>query len=173
MKSLMTLNWAQANERKLPNKAIEGFLNINSPSNKFEALQYVIDRNLDIILLSETKLDDSFPSLRFMSKDCFIPDRLDRNSNCGGLLLYVGEEIPSNFLTVKSNCNTESICVEVYLRKRKWFINGSYNPGKSFISNHLECLNYIIYEYGKTYQNFSFLGDSNASINEKYLAKFL
>ena len=66
MKSLMTLNWAEDNERKLPNKAIEGFLNINSPSNKFEALQCVIDRNLDIILLSETKLDDSFPSVQFM-----------------------------------------------------------------------------------------------------------
>ena len=45
-----------------PNKIIVGHLNINSLRNKLEALQFIINRNLDIIILSETKLDDSFPS---------------------------------------------------------------------------------------------------------------
>ena len=56
-----------------PNKIIVGQLNISSLRNKFEALQYIINRNLDIILLSETKLDDSFPSARFMLKNYGIP----------------------------------------------------------------------------------------------------
>ena len=155
-----------------PNKIIVGHLNINSLRNKFEALQFIINRNLDIILLSETKLDDSFPSAQFMLKNFGIPYRLDRNSNGGGLLLYVREDIPSKFLKVKSDCNIESICVEVNLRKRKWFINGSYNPNKSFLSNHLECLNCIIDEYSKLYQNFLFLGDVNASVSEKCLEEF-
>ena len=98
-----------------------------------------------------------------MLKNFSIPYKLDRNSNGGGLLLYVREDIPSKFLKVKSDCNIESICVEVNLRKRKWFINGSYNPNKSFLSNHLECLNRIIDEYSKLYQDFLFLGDFNAS----------
>ena len=151
-----------------PYKIIVRYLNINSLSNKFEALQFIINRNLDI-LLSETKLDDSFPSAQFMLKNFGIPYRLDRNSNGGGLLLYVREDIPSKFLKVKSDCNIESICVEVNLRKRKWFINGSYNPNKSFLSNHLECLNCIIDEYSKLYQNFLFWGDFNASVSEKCL----
>ena len=155
-----------------PNKIIVGHLNINSLRNKFEALQFIINRNLDIILLSETKLDDSFPSAQFMLKNFGIPYRFDRNSNGGGLLLYVREDIPSKFLKVKSDCNIESICVEVNLRKRKWFINGSYNPNKSFLSNHLECLNRIIDEYSKLYQNFLFLGDFNASVSEKCLEEF-
>ena len=122
-----------------------GHLHINSLRNKFEALQFIINRNLDIILPSETKLDDSFPSAKFMLKNFGIPYRLDRNSNggglllyvCedlknfgipyrldrnsngGGLLLYVREDIPSNFLKVKSNCNIESICVGVNLWKKK------------------------------------------------------
>ena len=125
-----------------PNKIIVEHLNINSLRNKFEALQFIINRNLDIILLSETKLDDSFLSAQFILKNFGIPPyRLDRNSNCGELLLYVCEDIPSKFLKVKSDCNIESICVEVNLRKRMWFINGSYNPNKSFSSNHFECLN--------------------------------
>ena len=56
-----------------PNKIIVGQLNISSLRNKFEALQYIINRNLDIILLSETKLDDSFPSAQFMLKNYGIP----------------------------------------------------------------------------------------------------
>ena len=87
-------------------------------------------------------------------------------------LLYVREDIPSKFLKVKSDCNIESICVEIKLRKRKWFSNGSCNPNVSYISNHLECLNRIIDEYSRTYQNFLFWGDFNASINSKYLAEF-
>ena len=70
----------------------------------------------------------------------------------------------SKYLQVKSNCNIESICAEKNLRKRKWFINGSCNPNKSFMINHLECL--------KTYQNFLFLGDFKASVDEKYQAEF-
>ena len=86
-------------------------------------------------------------------------------------LLYVREDIPSKFLKVKSDCNIESICVEIKLRKRKWFSNGSCNPNVSYISNHLECLNRIIDEYSRTYQNFLFWGDFNASINAKCLAE--
>ena len=43
------------------NKIIVGHLNINYFRNKFEALQFIINRNLDVILVSETKLDDQFP----------------------------------------------------------------------------------------------------------------
>ena len=114
---------------------------------------------MDIILLSETKLDDSdhsLPSAHFMLTNMGIPYRLDRNSDGGGLLLYVHEDIPSKFLKVKSGCNVESICVELNLRKRKWFVNGSYNPNKSFLSNHLEYLNRIIDELKKLYQNVFF-----------------
>ena len=155
-----------------PNKIIVGDLNINSLRNKFEVLQFIININLDIILLSETKLDDSFPSAQFMLRNFGIPYRLDRNSNGGGLLLCVRQDIPSKFLKVKSDCNIESICVEVNLRKRKGFLNGSYNPNKNFLSNHLGCLNRIIDEYSKLYYNFLFLGDFNAAVSEKCLEEF-
>ena len=58
--------------------------------------------------------------------------------------------------------------------KRKQFINGTYKPNERFISNNLECLNRIIDEYSKVYQNFLFLGlgDFNASVSEKCLVEF-
>ena len=50
------------------------------------------------------------------------------------------------------------------LKKQKRFINGSYNRNINFISNHLQCLNRIIDEYGKS---LLFLGDFKVNTNEK------
>ena len=49
---------------KNANRLIIGHLNINSLRNKFEILEELIkDKNkIDIFLMSETKLDNSFPS---------------------------------------------------------------------------------------------------------------
>ena len=80
-------------------KLILGHLNINSIRNKFEALKFIIDNNIDIFLISETKLDDSFPSAQFLIKGFSAPYRFDRNSKGGGLLAYVREDIPSKILT--------------------------------------------------------------------------
>ena len=121
-----------------------GHLNINSVRNKFEALTYIIDNNIDLLLISETKLDDSFPTAQFQMKGFSVPYRYDRNGKGGGLLLYIREDIQSKLLISKSKCNIETLSVVVNLRKRKWFLNCSYNPHQNLISNHLECLNRLI-----------------------------
>ena len=40
-----------------------GHLNISSVRNTFDALRYLIDNNIDLLLISETKLDDCFPNI--------------------------------------------------------------------------------------------------------------
>ena len=97
---------------------IVGHLNINSLNNKSQALQYVINRNLDITLLLKIKVDDSFPSAQFMLKSYGISYRLGRNSNGGGLLLYGRKDILCMFWQVKFDCHIESIRVEINLKKR-------------------------------------------------------
>ena len=49
-----------------PNRFIFGDLNINSIRNKFETLTNITYRKLDILLISETKIDISFPSGQFI-----------------------------------------------------------------------------------------------------------
>ena len=90
----------------------------------------------------------------------------------GDFFFYIREDIPSKFFKLISDSNIESVCVEIDLRKRKWFHNGSYHPSKSLISNHIECLNRIIDEYSKMYQNFLFLGDFNVTITKKCMGQF-
>ena len=57
---------------QLSDKLILGHLNINSIQNKFEALKFITDNNIDIFLISETKLDDSFSTAQFLIKFCSL-----------------------------------------------------------------------------------------------------
>ena len=85
------------------NKLSSGHVNINSIRNKFDSLIYVLDKNGDIFLISETKQDDSFPLAQFKIEGFTTRCRYDRNDKGGSLLLYI----------------RESISVEINLRKRK------------------------------------------------------
>ena len=49
----------------------------------------MIENNADILLISETKLDDSFPSGQFKICGFSMPYRFDRNSLSG--ILYILE----------------------------------------------------------------------------------
>ena len=63
------------------------------------------------------------------------------------------EDISSRLLGNKSKTGIETISVEINLRKRKWFLNFSYNLKKKFILNHLERLNC---KFSKDYDNLIF-----------------
>ena len=147
-------------------------LNINSIRNKFDALSLIVKNNVDILMISEMKLDDSFPTAQFLLHGFSAPYRLDRNSKGGGILLYIREDIPSRLLNSKFITGIETISVEINLRKRKWFLNCSYNLNKNLISNHLECLNRIMDEFSKNYDNVIFLGDFNTCINVNAMKSF-
>ena len=85
------------------NKLIFAHLNINSIRNKFELLSEQIKDNVNILMISETKIDDSFPVGQFLIEGVFTPYRLDLDSKGEGILLYVREDIPSNLITVDIN----------------------------------------------------------------------
>ena len=133
---------------KNKNRPIIAQLNINSLRNKFVFLSSQINKYVDILLLSETKLDDSFPTVQFSLNGYSKPYRLDRSSNGGGILLYVRDDIPSRLLPdYKIKDNLELFFVEVNIRKKKWLHSCSYNPQKSNISNHLHHLKTKVWMY--------------------------
>ena len=94
-----------------PDKLILSHVNVNSIRNKFDSLVYMLDKNVDIFLISETKLDDSSPSAQFKIEGFTTPYRYDRNDKGGVLLLYIREDIPSRLLQCKSQCNIERLSV--------------------------------------------------------------
>ena len=71
-----------------------------------------------MLMISETKIDASFPVGQFLLNGYSIPFRLDWNDHGGGILLYIWEDIPSKLLLVEEN-PTEGFFVEINLGKRK------------------------------------------------------
>ena len=73
-------------------------LNISSVRNKYDLLTDIVNNKIDILMISETKLYSSFPTRQFHIHGFSEPCRFDRNSSGGRLLLYVWDDVPSNYL---------------------------------------------------------------------------
>ena len=100
---------------KNPNRLIFGHLNINSVRNKFDLLGDIIKNNVDILMISETKLDSSFPNGQFQIHGYSEPYRFDRNANGGGILVFIREDIPSKL--VESQMKIEGFFIELNILK--------------------------------------------------------
>ena len=141
--------------------------------NKFESLSTQVKGNIDVLMVSETKIDDSFPVGNFVIDGFSTPYRLDRDSNGGGIMLYVREDIPSNLLATDEKNHIESFYVEQNLRDEKWLISScSYNPNKSMICNHLDALSTYLDLHSTTYEKILILGNFNVGIEEQHMKAF-
>ena len=124
--------------RKNLGKIVIGHLNINSIRQKFDCLIEITAGNIDILVISETKLDESFPKGQFPIKGFSEPYRLNGNSKEVGIVLFIREDTPSKLLSIEKN-SIEAFYIEVNLRKVK-SLNSSCNPNKNNIHAHLENL---------------------------------
>ena len=124
-------------------------------------------------MISETKLDNSFPNNEFLIPGFTEPYRLDRDSHGGGLLLYVRNDIPSKEIP---NCNlstpSEGLFVEINLRKKKWLISCSYIPNKNLIQSHLLQISNKLDLCSLIYDNFILMGDFNTEPHDTYMEDF-
>ena len=95
----LTAGFLENLRAKNKNRPIIAQLNISSIRNKFGFLSSQITKYVDTLLLSETKLDDLFPTAQFLRNGFCKPYRLDRSPNGGGILLYVRDDILPRLLT--------------------------------------------------------------------------
>ena len=95
-------------------------ININSLRNIFDLLINSINGNIDILMISETKLDASFPLGQFLIEG-FTSYILDGNDKGGGIIIFVREDIPSKLIFKSADIKFEAIFIEVNLRKKNGF----------------------------------------------------
>ena len=88
------------------NKIIFAHLNINSIRNKFDQLSDMIKGHIDVLMISESKLDNSFPDGQFLIERYSAPFRQDQNKPCGSIMLFVHIDIPANLLSVDMGCKS-------------------------------------------------------------------
>ena len=92
---------------------------------------------MGVSVISEIKLDESFPTSQFMINGFSALFRLERNDKGGGIILYIREDIQSRLVSTESS-QVEGFFIEINLRNRKkWLLCRSYNPKKDLITEHL------------------------------------
>ena len=101
--------------------------NINSIKNKFILAESIV-KTFDLFLISESKLDSTFPMNQFHIFG-FKVFRRDRNRFGGGVILYINENIPCKPLSDHpSFSNLELLAIEIHQNKRRWLFIGIYKP---------------------------------------------
>ena len=121
-------------------------------------------------MISETKIDESFPTSQFLIDRFSSPYRLDRNSNGGGSLVYFKNNIITKSLKT-INLSIEATFIEMNLRSKKWLLYLTYNPNKS-LERHLNQIQAQLEIFCKNYEHLLILGDFNANISEPTLTPF-
>ena len=153
------------------NRIVLAHLNIDSLRNKFNVLVEQVSGNVDVLVLSETKIDESFSEGQFKIPGFRTPFHLDRDTFGGGILVYVQENIPAKFLSSEAK-TIEGIFIELNFCKKKWFLNCSYNPSKSNIITHLEHLRRSLELHSANYDNLLLIGDFNVNTSELKVKDF-
>ena len=125
------------------------------------------------LVLSETKLDDTYLSNQFQIEGFSLHFRADRNDHGGGLLIYVRDEILCKILTNQDlPSNVEAIFIELNLKNSKWLLMSDYNPHKDSSSYFLSHISKVIDANLYNYENFILLGDCNAVDSDLSLTDF-
>ena len=102
------------------NKLIIGHLNIKSLRSKFELLTHQIKDNIDILMISETKLGGNFPTSQFFMKGFSSLHRFDPNCNGGGIILYIRKDMLSKLLSVGGDLTEAFFLKLVYTTKKNY-----------------------------------------------------
>ena len=70
-------------------------LNINSLRNILDQTRDMIKGHNGVLMISESKLENSFPDGQFLIEGYSAPFRLDQNKHAGGIMLHVRNDIPT------------------------------------------------------------------------------
>ena len=106
-----------------------------------------------IFLLSESKLDDSFPLGQFLIDGFHAPFKFDFHKNGRGIILYIREDIPARVLSHNFPPG-ESFFVEIIFHKKKWLISRTLDT------------------FSTKYENILLLGDFNACADDETVNDF-
>ena len=78
--------------------------------------------NLNILMISETKLNSTFLSNQFTIEGYAAPIRFGRNERGGGILLYIRKDIPTRLLKTSWHKVFEGLFIELNLPKKRKYL---------------------------------------------------
>ena len=136
-------------------------------------LKESIKNMFDVFMLSECKLDMSFPDTQFQIANYNNMFRKDRNKSGGGLFFYVNQDLNCKIVnTYNFPTDIEILHLELALTKRKWLILVLYKTpslrSEIFISEVTKALTF----YSEKYDNILLMGDFNMTPENHHLKDF-
>ena len=150
------------------------YINVNSIRNKHADLFTIVNLNVDILTMPETKLDSSFPVVQFTVDGYSEPYRKDRYANGGGSLVYVKEDIPSREINShpQTSKSFDVIVVELNFRKSKWLLINTHKPPSMNNTIFCEEMSGLIDFYSQNYRNIVIMGDFNMQTDNSNFRTF-
>ena len=106
-------------------------ININSITNKLDLLSDQVKGNVNILMISETKIDERFPVSQFKIDGFNTPLRVSSEQKGCDIMLYFRKDLPAKLLPIDRT--NKSCFIELHLKCTKMLISYSYNPNKSNI----------------------------------------
>jgi hypothetical protein len=111
-----------------PRNFMIAHININSIRYKFNEIREMLDDKIvDLLLISETKLDQTFND-RLFTVGGYKPLRRGRNCRGGGVMALMNSEFPISRKNDTEFKDLENICLQVYINDRKWLVMGLCKP---------------------------------------------
>ena len=120
-------------------------LNINSFFMKADEIQMILDKKLfDIIMLNESKLDETIPT-KFTDHINYISLRRDRTRNGGGILIFIRRE----YKVYNINIHSKIECIYFSIKYCKTILNfiSCYKPPNENNQIFLDTIEEIFYTY--------------------------
>lgn len=143
-------------------------MNINSIRYKITDLRYILSiANIELIAITETKLNSEFPDAQFCVNGYHSPVRKDRNINGGGIMVLIKNDIPFKRLKEFESESLEIICIEIQITKKRWCVFSVYRPQTIKVNLFLDTLSLLLDQAVNKYENILIIGDINIDSNEE------
>ena len=155
-------------EKYMQNPLI-GYLNINSlRGDKFTHLKDILTCTpIDIFCVDETKLTYDFTDSLFQIDGYQYPpfrrdrDTVNSHSYGGGKLVFVKDGMINKRLTDFETPTAETICLEITVSNRKWFLMFAYRPESIDRKLFFDELHVSLNKAFSKYDYIAILGDLN------------
>ena len=131
------LNVLETAQQENPSDLLLSHLNINSIQNKFEELkQIAVESRVQIMVVSETKIDAPYPDSQFHIPGYHI-HRQDRKKGGGGVLMFVTSKIESKRIKFDRRYKTiEIMALQIALKTKNLILLAIYRPPKKVTANY-------------------------------------
>ena len=141
------------------NKLIIDNLNINSYARKIYQFKTIKQNKLDIVVITEIKLDNSYPPSQFSIDGFSKAYMFDRNKNGGGILIFIRADITRKQSKYNFTKEIECIFFQINFSKKSGSFSG--HTILQTIQIKFEQLDITLGTYNN-YDNFLLVSDVNA-----------